>query len=718
MAAHVPHLMQRPVEGGCGHHSNPAPAPSHSRELRAVTIAQTVTESTAAADEGTAAVRALAGGKGRAVGNTIDLAMREKEEMRDLTRATEIISVFPAAQGPSASTSPSPSASPAPPTHSAEQAQDFSASTTRDRWAPHVGQVFLGNLGDVPLSKDGADLAQDPFEWRGSNDPRDGYGYDVCVECHEMAPFPTTAHMRAADEHLSMLDTMWVERCKAEAEAGLGGLAEGGGLGPNGEIPVRPPPNANAIIHLPFPSSPPSTSAAVAALLPFVKFLERLVQPPSAPGAGSSVSVTVATRSGNRWTSLFPVPGPRSRSSTTPSAPYAPRTPHRTRALKVLLYSADGYTESSVPALCMLMAARALSLPEAYLELQCVKKRSFFVYQGDLGVLRRVEARLENERERTVGGAGGAVRVGASVVGGPGKQGSWPRYASPSGFYGGAGAGHGHGHARASMSTASFAEAPGAGGAVVPSQQGRRPRASTSPWLPSLFEDHQAWFSDPRFDGSFPSRVLPFLYLGNLNHASNAYMLHALGITHVVSVGECALVPPQHGDAAGANDCHRAGPHFVAGKGPGGQGSLWIEEREGRIKVLDIKGVCDDGIDTLEPQLEPICDWIEKARREGGQVLVHCRVGVSRSATVTIAYVMKHLNVPLVDAYLIVRSRRLSVLIQPNMRLLYNLCGWEVKLAKERAGENEDLLRHELARTLSWPYLSKEVHALNEKYLH
>ena len=130
------------------------------------------------------------------------------------------------------------------------------------------------------------------------------------------------------------------------------------------------------------------------------------------------------------------------------------------------------------------------------------------------------------------------------------------------------------------------------------------------------------------------------------NHASNAYMLHALGITHVVSVGECALVPPQHHDGSDTNAnttgpvCHRptsGNAHFVAGKGPGGQGSLWIEEREGRIKVLDIKGVCDDGIDTLEPQLEPICEWIEKARKEGGQVLVHCRVGVSRSATVTVS---------------------------------------------------------------------------------
>ncbi len=232
-------------------------------------------------------------------------------------------------------------------------------------------------------------------------------------------------------------------------------------------------------------------------------------------------------------------------------------------------------------------------------------------------------------------------------------------------------------------------------------------------------------------------------------------MLHALGITHVVSVGECALVPPSHLNMSYAGPpgaCAMPNPnaHFVPGKGPGGQGSLWIEEREGRIKVLDIKGVCDDGIDTLEPQLEPICEWIDKAREEGGKVLVHCRVGVSRSATVTvrppsicracvgaqwsgeqIAYVMKHLGIPLVDAYLIVRSRRLSVLIQPNMRLLYNLVGWEIKLARERyeralGGSGSECderkkharMQHELARALNWPYLAKEVHALNEKYLH
>jgi dual specificity MAP kinase phosphatase len=197
------------------------------------------------------------------------------------------------------------------------------------------------------------------------------------------------------------------------------------------------------------------------------------------------------------------------------------------------------------------------------------------------------------------------------------------------------------------------------------------------------------------------------------NHASNAYMLHALGITHVVSVGECALVPPPGADASNAG----TGPHLVAGSGPGRHGSLWMEERAGRISVLDIQGVCDDGIDTLAPELGPACAWIDQARARGGTVLVHCRVGVSRSATVTIAYVMMHAGLSLVDAYLLVRSRRLSVLIQPNMRLLYNLLGWEIALARERAGGDEGQLKVELARCLNWPYLAKEVHALNEKYL-
>jgi len=256
-----------------------------------------------------------------------------------------------------------------------------------------------------------------------------------------------------------------------------------------------------------------------------------------------------------------------------------------------------------------------------------------------------------------------------------------------------------------------------------------RARALTTPISMPSRMDHNAWFTDPRFDGSFPSRVLPHLYLGNLNHASNVYMLHALGITHVVSVGECALVPPAcppHTNpplepgthfSLGSSEKGSVDSQLILGAGPNGQGSLWIEEREGRMKVLDIKGVSDDGIDSLRPQFAPISDWIEKARLSGGKVLVHCRVGVSRSATVTIAYVMKYHGYSLVDAYLLVRSRRLSILIQPNMRLLYNLVGWETECAKGKASQQDIPPERLMGARLSWPYLAREVHRLNERYL-
>ncbi|KAJ7195646.1 hypothetical protein GGX14DRAFT_474604 [Mycena pura] len=651
--------------------------------------------------------------------NTVDFGQRERDEMRELTRASEIVSLRAG---------------------SADEEEDLSTTTTASHWRPLVGQIFLGNSGDVPLGA--SEGGEDPFNFVTTNSPMDGMGYDVCVECHEMAPFPSLAHLRAAEDHITMLDGMWDDRVRAEGWEGR----------------VRPPPNANAVIHLPFPSAPSNTPQTMNALLPVIAFLDRCIRPlPSSTSTTSNSTSPNGAPSGSsarRWSTFpaamspsafFPSPppppgaSPRTRSFTSPAPSPAPAPPPRTRPLKVLIYSSDGYTESSPLALSLLMAVRRLSLPEAYLELQVAKRRSFFVYPGELGVLRRVEGRIAGGEVfgpagrlgRRVGNAamastGSLGSAGGMHVLGPGVgegDGMPAEPAPPTPYAGGA---------RPSAKSVSFAKPPDGvmSPMVVPSQGGAttrlgRPRARTSPWLPS-FGDHQSWFNDTRFDGSFPSRVLPFLYLGNLNHASNAYMLHALGITHVVSVGECALVPPpghctSPGDSCTNGACranHNSNAHFIQGKGPGNQGSLWFEEREGRIKVLDIKGVCDDGIDTLEPQLEPICDWIEKARQEGGHVLVHCRVGVSRSATVTIAYVMKHLSLPLVDAYLIVRSRRLSVLIQPNMRLLYNLCGWEIKLAKERAGGDERRLRKELARTLTWPFLSKEVHALNEKYLH
>ncbi|KAF8313683.1 hypothetical protein DL93DRAFT_1160659 [Clavulina sp. PMI_390] len=541
--------------------------------------------------------------------------------------------------------------------------------------------------------------------------------------------------------------------------------------------PSRPPPNPRSIVHLSFPSSPPSNPHTTAQLLNMLAFLARYSDP-QGWAAGTYSFITTATTSKRRGSLSAFNPSSISGNGAYPyTYQYTPAPPTQmSRPLRVLLHSMDGYTETSVLALSFLMFVRRCNLPEAYLELQIERNRSFFVCPGDMGVLRRVEstlgsvdgerkreeklARRERERAASVSKEKETAREkerekekekekDKNASSGWGKwSGSWRSATSGTSAVGGAVSSLGLGPVFGSFSATPTVD-PSTGHAIPTHQNSlpppapplprafmhpthpntTRPRALTSPVNLPSYIDHSAWFMDPRFDGSFPSRVLPHLYLGNLNHATNAYMLHALGITHVVSVGECALVPPvcaapstAPGTHIALGDVANSHSSFVYGSGPNGQGSLWIEEREGRIKVLDIKGISDDGIDSLRPQFAPICDWIEKARLEGGKVLVHCRVGVSRSATVTIAYCMKYHAMSLVDAYLLVRSRRLSILIQPNMRLLYNLVGWEIEIAKERAiagSEDSNATGSKVPPDgrLSWPCLASEVHRLNERYL-
>lgn len=58
--------------------------------------------------------------------------------------------------------------------------------------------------------------------------------------------------------------------------------------------------------------------------------------------------------------------------------------------------------------------------------------------------------------------------------------------------------------------------------------------ATRVPDLSSLSKP--SWFDN--CDGSFPSRILPYMYLGSLTHANNPDMLWKLGIRRVLSIGE------------------------------------------------------------------------------------------------------------------------------------------------------------------------------------
>lgn len=411
-------------------------------------------------------------------------------------------------------------------------------------------------------------------------------------------------------------------------------------------------------------------------------------------------------------------------SQSTPGSPQKQR-PSNTVALgtsrrqprRVLIHCGDGYTESSILALTYLMYVHGHSLPEAYLHLQNKSNRSFFVFAKDLPFIKRIEQHVMLARRRdaeqleatierprvkhSFSWLGADDKDGRRRIGSNGRRGSnsSPQHEAASEQSVWVRSLHGLVSA-ASGGSSQLKKAPSNGGltsridappsrALTPTPKTVRGNSVSKQQQYERQRQQQeiqhAWFYDRRFEGSFPSRILPFLYLGNLNHALNPAMLHALGITHVVSVGESALHPPISSVATtlkGSPSSERQ--HFPDAPEPEGQNSLWHEHEAGRISVLDLKNVCDDGIDPLRSTMRDAVEYIENARCQGGRVLVHCRVGVSRSTTIVLAYVMAHLDMSLIESYLMVRSRRLSILIQPHLLFFWELRGWETYLATQK----------------------------------
>lgn len=195
--------------------------------------------------------------------------------------------------------------------------------------------------------------------------------------------------------------------------------------------------------------------------------------------------------------------------------------------------------------------------------------------------------------------------------------------------------------------------------------------------LTALILNEPKWFAS--FDGSFPSRVLDYLYLGNLGHANNPHMLKSLGIGQILSVGELTMWRDSEIDE-------------------------WGED-----KICIVHGVQDNGIDPLMDEFERCLDFIDRGRRAGTATLVHCRVGVSRSATICIAEVMRRLKLSFPMAYCYVRARRLNVIIQPHLRFAYELLKWE-----EYA--REDLPAGEFRRELEWSEVAREIASVNRPY--
>ncbi len=71
----------------------------------------------------------------------------------------------------------------------------------------------------------------------------------------------------------------------------------------------------------------------------------------------------------------------------------------------------------------------------------------------------------------------------------------------------------------------------------------------------------------------------------------------------------------------------------------------------------------------------PVCQILDKAKKEGKQVLVHCAAGVSRSPTLVIAYIMWSQKKTRKEAYEYVSSKR--PIIDPNENFMDQLAMFE-----------------------------------------
>lgn len=170
-------------------------------------------------------------------------------------------------------------------------------------------------------------------------------------------------------------------------------------------------------------------------------------------------------------------------------------------------------------------------------------------------------------------------------------------------------------------------------------------------------EDHLSRLLCPRGRLELPreayNEVYPGVLLGDGATALCVGLLRRLGVTHVLNAA-----------------CGREPRYCLVNTGP----ALY---RAAGIAFLGIEAL-DVSAFRLDRYFDQAADFIERALAEpGGRVLVHCHQGISRSATLVLAFLMLRRKLSAAEAVRLVRGRREIV---PNRGFLRQLCLLERQL--------------------------------------
>ncbi|NXS16504.1 DS13B phosphatase, partial [Mystacornis crossleyi] len=157
-------------------------------------------------------------------------------------------------------------------------------------------------------------------------------------------------------------------------------------------------------------------------------------------------------------------------------------------------------------------------------------------------------------------------------------------------------------------------------------------------------------------------QVWPNIYLGDAWAARSKTTLQSLNITHILNAAD--------------------GPYSI------NTGAKYYADLQ--IEYYGVEAFDDPSFD-LSIFFYDAANFIGKAlNSSGGKVFVHCAMGVSRSATLVLAFLMIREHMTLVDALKTVSAHRN---ICPNSGFLSQLRDLDIKLNEERKGTRAALMK-------------------------
>ncbi|CAI5759219.1 unnamed protein product [Candida verbasci] len=237
------------------------------------------------------------------------------------------------------------------------------------------------------------------------------------------------------------------------------------------------------------------------------------------------------------------------------------------------------------------------------------------------------------------------------------------------------------------------------------------------------------WFTPKFSDNNFPSRISSNIYLGSVDHASSATVINSLEINDIISIGELPtwwillnklIIFDFEEELNIFPNVIKITPIYSFGKShlyevDMTEISIPFQYRKLIPKVksfIYLHNFNDDGKDSLLNLLIDAPTFIQDKVLLGNssslnskKSLIHCKIGVSRSATILIASLMKKFRLSLLQAYMAIRVLRFNFIIQPNLKLFYDLYMFQNYLGVLDQDRN--------MKKWNFEFICNEIHKLN-----